>query len=96
MKGRRYFYVAAFNQMRNLLIDRARKRKPMPVADTGLAPLDLIVESIEEQNGHDLESLDLANCDMHYRLQEHALERDGHVECEFVVHLEALASALGR
>ena len=60
MKGRRYFYVAAFNQMRNLLIDRSRKRKPTPIADTGLAPLDSIVESIEEQNGHDVESLDLA------------------------------------
>ena len=60
MKGRRYFYVAAFNQMRNLLIDRSRKRKPTPVADTSLAPLDLIVESIEEKNGHDVESLDLA------------------------------------
>lgn len=60
IKGQRYFYVAAFNQMRNLLIDRARKSKPTPVADTCLAPLDLIVESIEEQNGHDLEALDLA------------------------------------
>ena len=60
IKGRRYFYAAAFNQMRNLLIDRARKRKPTPVTDTGLGPLDLIVESIEEQNGHDVESLDLA------------------------------------
>lgn len=60
MKGRRYFYVAAFNQMRNLLIDRARKRRPTPMVDTGLAPLDLIVESIEERNGHDIESLDLA------------------------------------
>ena len=60
MKGRRYFYVAAVNQMRNLLIDRARKRKPTPVSDTGLAPLDLIIESVEEHNGHDVESLDLA------------------------------------
>ena len=60
MKGRRYFYVAAFNQMRNLLIDRARKRKPTPIADTSLAPLDLIVESIEERNGYDVESLDHA------------------------------------
>lgn len=60
IKGRRYFYVAAFNQMRNLLIDRARKRRPTPVVDTTLSTLDLIVESIEEQNGHDLESLDLA------------------------------------
>jgi len=60
MKNRRYFYVAAFNQMRNLLIDRARKRRPLPHADTSLEPLDLIVHSIEQQNGHDLEALDLA------------------------------------
>ena len=60
MKNRRYFYVAAFNQMRNLLIDRARKRRPLPHADTSLAPLDLIVDSIEQQNGYDLEALDLA------------------------------------
>ena len=60
MKGRRYFYGAAFNQMRNLLIDRARKRKPKPVADTELQPLDQIVESIEEQNGYDLEALNMA------------------------------------
>ena len=60
MKNRRYFYVAAFNQMRNLLIDRARKRKPTPHADTSLEPLDLIVHSIEEQNGYDVEALDLA------------------------------------
>ena len=60
MKGRRYFYGAAFNQMRNLLIDRARKRKPKPLADTELQPLDQIVEAIEDQNGYDLEALDLA------------------------------------
>ena len=60
MKGRRYFFGAAFNQMRNLLIDRARKRKPKPLADTELQPLDQVVEAIEEQNGYDLEALDLA------------------------------------
>lgn len=60
IKGQRYFYRAAFNQMRNLLIDRARKRRPTPVADTKLGPLDLLVETIEEQNGHDVEALDLA------------------------------------
>lgn len=60
MKGRRYFYGAAFNQMRNLLIDRARKRKPKPVADTELQPLDQIVAAIEEQNGYDIEALNMA------------------------------------
>lgn len=60
IKGQRYFYRAAFNQMRNLLIDRARKRRPTPIADTKLGPLDLLVETIEEQNGHDVEALDLA------------------------------------
>ena len=60
LKGRRYFQVAAFNQMRNLLIDRARKRKPILAADTHLGPLDLIVETIEEQNGYDVEALNLA------------------------------------
>lgn len=60
MKGRRYFYGAAFNQMRNLLIDRARKRKPKPVADTELQPLDEIVEAIEQTNGYDIEALNLA------------------------------------
>lgn len=59
MINKRYFYGAAFNQMRNLLIDRARKRKPVPLADQGLDELDSWLERIEQDLGYDIEALNI-------------------------------------
>lgn len=59
MVNKRYFFGAAINQMRNLLIDRSRKRKPIPVTDEEYSELDAWIDWIEHQNGFDIEALNL-------------------------------------
>jgi hypothetical protein len=41
-----------------------------------------------------LETVDLANCDIHFRFQEHPLEREGLLKANYAIHLEDIDEKL--
>lgn len=59
MVNKRYFYGAAFKQMQRLLIDRARKRMPITMSDSGVSEIDHWIDWIENKNGYDIEALSI-------------------------------------